>query len=231
MLITGLGCAKISPKILKIPQTVLLPIIACLCIVGAFSNSNNLFDVLIAIIFGIIDFGMKKFGYSGAPLVLGPLAESNLNRALILSGNSWMTFVTHPISCVFLIMSVFIIVFSVIKNVRERKMKAKIEIRLDRVRALMSEKSFDGLYLRGQDNFAWLSCGGRNYVGMGAAGICGLLVTADKCYAITNNIEAPRMRDEEHLEELGFELRYGLWYDNGFEKRTISELVPSGKVA
>ncbi|MDD5973263.1 MAG: tripartite tricarboxylate transporter permease [Spirochaetales bacterium] len=125
MLVTGLSCAKVSPKILKIPQTVLLPIIAALCIVGAFSNSNNLFDVLIAIVFGILGFGMKKFGYPGAPLVLGivlgPIAESNLNRALILSENSWTTFVTHPISCVFLILSLVIIVFSVIKNIKEKK--------------------------------------------------------------------------------------------------------------
>lgn len=125
MLLTGLGCAKVSPRILKIPQTVLLPIIAALCIVGAFSNSNNLFDVFIAICFGILGFGMKKFGYPGAPLVLGivlgPIAESNLNRALILSENSWSTFVTHPISCVFLILSLVIIVFSVIKNIKDKK--------------------------------------------------------------------------------------------------------------
>lgn len=80
--------------------------------------------MLIAIIFGIIGFGMKKFGYPGAPMVLGivlgPLAESNLNRALILSGNSWMTFITHPISCVFLILSVVIIVFSIVRNIREK---------------------------------------------------------------------------------------------------------------
>ena len=109
-------------------------------------------------------------------------------------------------------------------------MNREIEIKLERVRTLMREKGADGVYLKGQDNFAWLSCGGRNYVGMGAVGNCGLLVTADKCYAITNNIEAPRMRDEEHLEELGFEIRAGIWHDNGFEKRTIAELVPSGKV-
>ena len=127
MLLTGLGCAKVSPRILKIPQTVLLPIIAALCIVGAFSNSNNLFDVFIAICFGILGFGMKKFGYPGAPLVLGivlgPIAESNLNRALILSENSWTTFVTHPISCIFLLLSLVIIIFSVTKNIREKKEK------------------------------------------------------------------------------------------------------------
>lgn len=122
MLAIGLGFAKASPYVLKIPQTILLPLIASLCIVGAYSNSNNLFDVLVAILFGVLGYGMKKFGYPGAPLVLGivlgPLAEANLNRSLILSENKWSTFVTHPISCTFLVLSVLIILFSMIKGFR-----------------------------------------------------------------------------------------------------------------
>ena len=131
MLIVGLGCAKVSPYILKIPQTILLPLIAAFCIVGAYSNANNLFDVLISIIFGIIGFGMKKFGYPSAPLVLGivlgPIAESNLNRALILSNNSWTTFITHPISCFFLVVSVVLIVYSLINNIKKEEEGKKVK--------------------------------------------------------------------------------------------------------
>lgn len=129
MLAIGLGFAKASPYVLKIPQTILLPLIASLCIVGAYSNSNNLFDVLVAILFGVLGYGMKKFGYPGAPLVLGivlgPLAEANLNRALILSENKWSTFVTHPISCTFLVLSVLIILFSMIKGFRLKAGRGK----------------------------------------------------------------------------------------------------------
>ena len=67
-------------------------------------------------------------------------------------------------------------------------MKREIEIKLLRIRTLMSEKGFDGVYLKGQDNFAWLTAGGRNYVGMGATGNCGLLVTADKCVTPSRTI-------------------------------------------
>lgn len=129
MLVVGLACAKASPHILKIPQTLLLPIIATLCIVGAYSNSNNMFDVFIALLFGVIGFGMKKFGYPGAPLVLGivlgPIAEENLNRALIVSDNNWSTFLTHPISCIFLALSVFVVIYSFIKNQKEAKEESK----------------------------------------------------------------------------------------------------------
>jgi len=57
----------------------------------------------------------------------------------------------------------------------------------------MQMKHIDGLYLKRQDDFAWLSCGGRNFVGAGDMGNCGLLVTFDGHHAITNTIEAPRM--------------------------------------
>ncbi|MCF0261564.1 MAG: tripartite tricarboxylate transporter permease, partial [Sphaerochaetaceae bacterium] len=127
MLIAGLGCAKVSPYILKISQSLLMPIIAILCLVGAFSNANNVFDLLIALIFGIVGFGMKKFGYPGAPLVLGlilgPIAEENLNRALILSNNNWMTFITSPISAVFLLLALVSIAYSVIGNMKKPKTK------------------------------------------------------------------------------------------------------------
>ena len=100
-----------------------MPIIAVLCIVGAYSNANNMFDVLIAIVFGLIGFGMKKFGYPGAPLVLGlilgPIAEENLNRALVISNNDWSVFVTRPISCIFLLISAASIVYAIYTNIRD----------------------------------------------------------------------------------------------------------------
>ena len=130
MLFVGLAMAKVSPYILKVPQTILMPVIAVMCIVGAYSNSNNLFDVLIAIIFGVVGFFMKKFHYPGAPLVLGlvlgPIAESNLNRALIISKNDWSTFVTHPISCAFLVISLAVIVYSIIKNIRDARKEQSV---------------------------------------------------------------------------------------------------------
>lgn len=106
-------------------------------------------------------------------------------------------------------------------------MRREFEIKLERVRALIKSDGYDAIYLKGQDNFAWLTCGGRNYVGMGATGNCGLLVTPTELYAITNNIEAPRMIKEEKLEELGFKVLYGIWHDTEFEKKTLSSLVPS----
>ena len=104
------------------------------------------------------------------------------------------------------------------------------QIKLSRIRELMERRQLDGIYLKRQDNFAWLTCGGINYVGLGEMGNCGLLVTRDGCNAITNNIEAPRMRDEEKLEAMGFPIHAATWYETAFEGETLQKLAPSGKI-
>jgi Xaa-Pro aminopeptidase len=103
--------------------------------------------------------------------------------------------------------------------------REELDIKLRRLRGLMGENSLSGVYLKRQDNFAWLSCGGKNYVGLGEMGNCGLLVTPDAQFAITNNIEGPRMADEERLEELGFAIRAGTWHDGAFEAAAIEKLA------
>ncbi|TXT41949.1 MAG: hypothetical protein FD137_2435 [Spirochaetes bacterium] len=116
MLGLGLGAAKISPKILDIPPTLLMPIVAVFCVVGAFTLGNSLYDVLVAFAFGIIGYFMRKRGYPGAPMVLGvilgPMAEENLNRALIVSRNDWGVLMKRPISATFLVISVLTIAWS-----------------------------------------------------------------------------------------------------------------------
>ncbi|WP_195277425.1 M24 family metallopeptidase [Anaerotruncus rubiinfantis] len=106
----------------------------------------------------------------------------------------------------------------------------EIQIKLDRIRKALERLSLDAVYLKRQDNFAWMTGGGINYVGLGEMGNCSLLITRDSQYAITTNIEAARMRDEEKLEDLGYPIHCQTWYENAFEGETIRRLVPSGKV-
>ncbi len=106
----------------------------------------------------------------------------------------------------------------------------ELAIKLNRVRTLMETLKLDGIYLKRQDDFAWLSCGGQNYLGWGEMGLCGLLVTSDQTFAVTNIIEKQRMIDEERLEEMGFAVHSAVWHDLDFEARTLKKLVPSGKL-
>ncbi len=104
----------------------------------------------------------------------------------------------------------------------------ELSVKLKRIERVLQDQGLDAVYLKRQDNFAWLSCGGKNYVGIGEIGNCGLLVTKDSLHAITNTIESTRMRDEEHLEKLGFSIHAGIWYDQEFEASTIANIVGNG---
>lgn len=108
--------------------------------------------------------------------------------------------------------------------------KEEIQIKLDRIRKALERLALEAVYLKRQDNFAWLTGGGINYVGLGEMGNCGLLITRDARYAITTNIEAARMREEEKLEELGYPIHCRTWYENAFEGETIRRLTAPGKV-
>lgn len=124
MLGFGLLSSRYSPAILRIPDTLLMPVIMVLCVVGSFSLNNALYDVTVALAFGVIGFFMKRWGYPGAPLVLGvilgPMAEENLNRALLVSNNNWAVLVQRPISLTFLILSALSIALAVY-NVRKKE--------------------------------------------------------------------------------------------------------------
>lgn len=124
MLFVALFSTRIFPYILKVPYNILMPIVMVLCVVGAYTLQNSMFDVLVALVFGVIGYFMRKYDYPAAPLVLGvvlgPMAEENLNRALLLSHNDWMVFIQSPISLAFLILSV-VSIFLALYAIRPKK--------------------------------------------------------------------------------------------------------------
>ena len=128
MLIFGLLFAKVAPRVLQVPTDILMPVILMLCIVGAYSLANQTYHVAVAIAFGVIGFFMKKYHFPGAPLVLGvilgPIAEKNLDRALQLSRNDWTIFFRRPIALTFIILSVVMVGITIYNNAHEGKKKA-----------------------------------------------------------------------------------------------------------
>lgn len=85
--------------------------------------------------------------------------------------------------------------------------------KLGRVRQLMAARSLDAIVIDRVANFAWLTEGGASYVNTASTfGAVSLLITPDKQYVLTNNIEATRMAAEEPVEGLGYELQIDPWY-------------------
>ncbi len=94
-------------KILKIPASVMIPIITTVCIMGSYSANNSLYGIAIMLIAGVLGFLMKKYGYPIAPLllayVLAPTLEKNFRQALLISDGSILIFFQKPIAAVLVI--------------------------------------------------------------------------------------------------------------------------------
>ncbi len=122
MLVIGLGCSKLFPKILKMPMKILLPVVTVLCVTGGYAVNNSFFDVYMLMALGILGFFMLKFGFPIAPIVLGmilgPIIEPNFRRALMGSEMNPLVFFSTPLSAGLLILSVVLVVWM------QRKSKA-----------------------------------------------------------------------------------------------------------
>lgn len=106
-------------SVMRVPATLLMPGILVLTIVGSYSVNNNMMDVWVMIIFGIVGYFVRKFNYPATTLilglVLGPLAEINFVRAVSLSQGDMTTFFTRPISLTLLIIGLLSLAAPVIK--------------------------------------------------------------------------------------------------------------------
>ncbi|GHA87392.1 tripartite tricarboxylate transporter permease [Modicisalibacter luteus] len=106
-------------RVSNIPQQILVPAVLMLCAVGSFALNNNLFDVWVLFVFGIIGYLLWKAGVPLTPLILGVVLGENLEnqlfRALELDPD-WTTFLTRPFSALFLALALASIVFSILQN-------------------------------------------------------------------------------------------------------------------
>ena len=104
MWITGMLLAKQVVKVLRIPVQIFMPIIGVLCIIGSYSLGLNIFNLYLMLPVGIICYFLTEMGYPIAPLVigviLGPMADENLRRALMVSQGSFMPVFTRPVALI-----------------------------------------------------------------------------------------------------------------------------------
>jgi putative tricarboxylic transport membrane protein len=120
---------RVFVKMLAIPKYILLPCIFVLCALGAYQLKNNISQVLACLLFGLVGYGFKKFSIPSTPFILGfilgPLAEVNYRRGMMVTNGSFTPFLTSPISAVFLAIAVLVIVIYATKPLREKRKAAK----------------------------------------------------------------------------------------------------------
>lgn len=112
-------------RLLTIPYRVLFPAIIIFCCIGCYSLKNNLSDVVIMAIFGVIGYGLRKMRFEPAPLllgfILGPMLEENFRRAMLISEGDLSVFVTRPISAGFLAVSAALLMMVLVPSMRRAR--------------------------------------------------------------------------------------------------------------
>ena len=113
--------------VLKMPFTILAPIIFILCIVGGFVPTLDMHDVWLMLIFGVVGYLMRKLDYPMAPavlaIVLGPLAEPALRQSLLISSGSFSIFFTRPFAAVIMTLAFILLILPVLKIYYEKYKK------------------------------------------------------------------------------------------------------------
>jgi putative tricarboxylic transport membrane protein len=128
-LVLGLIGARYFAKVTLVPNSLLVPMIMVLCFVGALSYRGIFLDVLVMLVAGGAGYYLQKHRYPLACLILGmilgPLAEDNFCRSMLLSRYSLKIFVTRPISLILLLCIVVAFVWGPLKQLIRKKRAAR----------------------------------------------------------------------------------------------------------
>ncbi len=102
MIPLGWWCIKVSKQILRVPRSVLMPVIMLFCVVGSFAINNTAFDVTVMLVAGIAAFFLEASGFPVAPailgVVLGGMLEENFITSMIKSDGDMRAFFERPIA-------------------------------------------------------------------------------------------------------------------------------------
>jgi putative tricarboxylic transport membrane protein len=131
LIILNLPLIGIWIKLLTVPYRWLFPAIVLFCAVGVYSTNNNTFDIWMVGMFGVLGYMFIKLGIEPAPLVLGlilgPMMEENLRRALLLSRGDWTVFFTRGLSASLLAVAAALLLIVLLPAVRKKREEAFVE--------------------------------------------------------------------------------------------------------
>ncbi|MCB4767005.1 tripartite tricarboxylate transporter permease [Ancylobacter sp. Lp-2] len=123
-LIVVLTTVPLFAAILRIPFSIIAPVILVICAIGAYTVNNNVFDVVMMLVFGVLGYVLKKTNYPLAPLVLaivlGDSAEEAFRQSLLASGGSIGIFWSNPLVSTIMGLGLVAALYPMISNLLSR---------------------------------------------------------------------------------------------------------------
>ena len=117
LIVLNVPLISLFVQILRLPGSILAPLIIVFCVVGAYTLSNNVVEVIIIIGFGIAGYLMRKVDLDPAPLalafVLGNILETNFRQALLVGKGTLALFYTRPIAVSLIVCSIALIALQI----------------------------------------------------------------------------------------------------------------------
>ncbi len=129
LLLLGLLLTKPMLFVLRVSREHLMPVIFVLCVVGSFAIASRVFDIWVMLGFGLLGFILRQMHYPMAPLVLGivlgSILDKNFRRGMVLSDGSLEPFITRPISAVLAALTLFTVLWGLapVRNAIARKLR------------------------------------------------------------------------------------------------------------
>ncbi|MDF2680225.1 MAG: transporter [Brevibacillus sp.] len=125
LLILNMPLVKIFAKIIETPSEYLIPLIIAISVFGVYAVQISTFDLVLLVICGVAGYFLSKNDFPLAPLVLGlvlgPMIENNMRRALTTSNGDFMIFINKPISAVFLVCALLWLIIPILLKKRGKQ--------------------------------------------------------------------------------------------------------------
>lgn len=125
LLVAGILVTPLFVYILRIPKFYLIPIILLLCSIGTFALQASVFDLKVMLGFGLVGILFRAANYPLSPivigLILGPILENNLRRALLISREGYWIFLERPVSATLVAINVLLVIGALVYAYRKRQ--------------------------------------------------------------------------------------------------------------
>ena len=127
LLVLNLPLIGLWVQLLRVPYGILFPLILLFCVIGVYSESGNIWDIVVMLAFGVLGLAMKRFGFEAAPMVLafvlGRMAEESIRQSLLMSSGRFSILLTRPIATTFLAVTLAVMLAPVVVPPVKRMMR------------------------------------------------------------------------------------------------------------